>query len=173
MATEMAKRVLVAYASKAGSTQETAEKIAAALKEKVLEIVLSASNDVETLDSVDAVVLGTSIYNAQLHPDAIQFLTRHQAALVRLPVGVFALGPLSSGAAALQSSRKQLETALKRYPWFKPLDVGVFGGKYDPADRKGVERLLYGSTTKDYRNWDAIHDWAAALPASLGIVQKA
>jgi menaquinone-dependent protoporphyrinogen IX oxidase len=67
----------------------------------------------------------------------------------------------------MQQSRNQLDRELAQYPWLKPAALEVFIGKYDPAKFGFVERLLYGSSIKDHRDWDAIRAWANALPAHL------
>src|SRR5512143_2273612 len=95
-----AHSILLAYASRYGSTQEVAETIAAALRESGLEVELQPMQDVKQIDRFTAVVLGAAIYNAKWHPAAHQFLSQHQAALSRLPVAIFALGPLSTSDAA-------------------------------------------------------------------------
>ena len=70
------KSILLAYASRYGSTQEVAETIAAALREAGLEVELQPMRDVRRLEPYDAVVLGAAIYNAKWHPDAHQFLSQ-------------------------------------------------------------------------------------------------
>jgi menaquinone-dependent protoporphyrinogen oxidase len=163
----MTRRILLVYASRHGSTQEVAEAIAATLRDMGLEVDLRAMQDAEPLDTYDAIVLGAPIYNAKWHSDAHQFLSQHQAMLSRRPVFIFALGPLRADDAAMRGSRNQLEQELTQYPWLSPLASAVFGGAYDPAKFNMVERLLYGLSSKDHRDWDAIHTWAKAIPTQL------
>ena len=128
------KSILLAYATRYGSTQEVAETIAAALREAGLEVDIQPMQEVKTLDHYDAVVLGAAIYNARWHPDAHQFLSQHQETLRQRPVAIFALGPLSTSDAAMQRSRRQLDKELEKYPWLKPVAVEMFAGKYDPIE---------------------------------------
>src|SRR6476659_624462 len=100
--------ILLAYASRYGSTQEVADTIAAALRTAGLEVDIQPMRQVKTLAHYDAVVLGAAIYNARWHPDAHQFLSQHQESLSQRPVAIFALGPLSTSEAAMQRSRRQL-----------------------------------------------------------------
>ena len=160
------KSILLAYASRYGSTQEVAETITATLREAGLEVELQPMQEVKALNHYDAVVLGAAIYNAKWHPDAHQFLTRHQEILRQQPVVIFTLGPLSTSHAAERNSRRQLDSELAKYPWLKPVAVAVFAGKYDPT-KPGLsffERLV---PARDYRNWDAIRAWANALITEL------
>ncbi len=160
------KSILVAYATRFGSTQEVAETVAAKLREAGLNVDLQPMREVKTLDNYDAVVLGAAIYNTKWHPDSHQFLSQYQAALSQRPVAIFTLGPLSTSAAAMRNSRRQLDRELAKYPWLKPVALEIFAGKYDPS-KPGlsfVQRLL---PARDYRDWEAIRAWANALPAQL------
>jgi menaquinone-dependent protoporphyrinogen oxidase len=160
------KSILLAYASRFGSTQEVAETIASTLSEAGLEVDLQPMQEVKSLDRYDAVVLGAAIYNAKWNVDAHQFVSQHQDTLTQLPVAIFTLGPLSASEAAERNSRRQLDNELAKYTRFKPVAVEIFAGKYDPS-QPGMgffDRLL---PARDLRNWDAIRAWAKALPAQL------
>ena len=89
----MPASVLVAYASRYGSTQEVAEAVAATLRERELEVDSQPMREVRTLERYSAVVLGTAIYIFRLHKDARRFLSRYRAALTERPVAIFAMGP--------------------------------------------------------------------------------
>lgn len=161
-----ANSVLLAYATRFGSTQEVAEAVAVTLREAGLKVDLRLMREVESLDQYEAVVLGAAIYNTKWHAEAHQFLARHHEALMHRPVAIFTLGPMSSSASAKRNSRRQLDKELAKYPWLKPVAVEVFAGKYDPK-KPGMgffERLL---PARDYRDWEAIRAWASALPAQL------
>jgi menaquinone-dependent protoporphyrinogen oxidase len=159
--------ILLAYATRYGSTQEVAEAITAALRQAGLEVDIQPMQEVTTLDNYDAVVLGAAIYNARWHPDAHEFLSQHQESLKQLPVAIFALGPLSTSDVAMRRSRRQLEKELEKYPRLKPVALEMFVGKLDPSKLGFFERL--GSAASDHRNWDAIRAWANALPARLQV----
>jgi menaquinone-dependent protoporphyrinogen oxidase len=160
------KSILLAYATRFGSTQEVAEAITTALREAGIEVELQPMQEVQRLDDYEAVVLGAALYNARWNQDAHQFLTKHQEVLKQRPVAIFALGPLNTGDAAKRNSLRQLDKELAKYPWLKPVALEMFAGKYDPT-KPGMgffERLL---PARDYRDWEAIHAWANALPAQL------
>jgi len=160
------RSILLAYATRFGSTQEVAETITAALRQAGLEVDMQPMRGVKMLDNYDAVVLGAAIYNAKWHPDAHQFLSQNQEALRHRPVVIFALGPLTSGAAPMRNSHRQLDKELAQYPWLKPVALEIFVGKYDPA-KPGLgffERMM---PARDHRDWAAIRAWAHALSAQL------
>ena len=160
------KSILLAYASRFGSTQEVAETIASSLRQAGFEVDMQPMAEVKTLDAYDAVVLGAAIYNAKWHADAHHFVSLHQEALEQRPVAIFTLGPLSPSEAAKRNSRRQLDMELAKYPRLKPVVVEIFAGKYDPS-KPGLSFFERFLPARDYRNWDAIRAWANALAARL------
>jgi len=164
------KSVLVAYASRYGSTQEVAETIASVLGEAGLLANLKPVQQVQELDGYDAVVLGAALYNARWNPDAHQFLAKYQSVLKQRPIAIFTLGPLNSSSAAMQNSQRQLNKELAKYSWLKPFALEVFAGKYDPS-KPGMSLFYKILPTRDYRNWQAIHAWATRLPAQMGLAE--
>ena len=160
------KSILLAYATRFGSTQEVAETIASTLSEAGLEVDLQPMQEVKSLDRYDAVVLGAAIYNAKWNVLAHQFVSQYQDALAQLPVAIFTLGPLSASEAAKRNSRRQLDSELTKYSWLKPVAVEIFAGKYDPS-KPGLNFFERFLPARDYRNWDAIRAWANELSAQL------
>ena len=160
------KSILLAFASRFGSTQEVAETIATTLREAGHEVDLLPMQDVKSLDRYGAVVLGAAIYNAKWNADAHLFVAQHQDVLSQLPVVIFTLGPLSPSDAAKRNSRRQLDSELAKYSWLKPVAVEIFAGKYDPS-KPGMGFFDRFVPARDVRNWDAIRAWAKTLPAQL------
>ncbi len=158
------RSVLLAYATRYGSTQEVAETIAGVLREAGLHVDIQPMREVKTLDNYDAVVVGAAIYNARWHPDAHLFLSQHQETLRQRTVAIFALGPLSSGDGAMRKSRRELDKDLEKYAWLTPVALEMFAGKYDHVNKSFFEKLM---PARDYRDWGAIHTWANTLPAQL------
>ena len=90
----MSTSILVAYATRYGSTQEVAEAIASALRDSGLAIDLKPLREVRSLEAYRAVVLGAPLFMFHLHKDALDFLSRHRKTIANLPVAVFVLGPV-------------------------------------------------------------------------------
>jgi menaquinone-dependent protoporphyrinogen oxidase len=153
--------ILVAYATKHGSTREVAEAVAATLEERTLEVEVAPAAAVRDVSGYDAVVLGGALYTGRWHRDARAFLRRHGDALEQTPVlAVFALGPRTLAPDEVASSRAQLERALAATPHVAPALVAVFGGVVDPAKLRFPFRRLPAS---DARDWDEIASWAAEV----------
>lgn len=159
------KSILLANASRYGSTLEVSDAIAAEMRAAGYDVDVQPVSGVYALDRYDAVIIGAAIYNTRWHPDAHEFLSKYQETLRQLPVAIFALGPLSTSEAAMQRSRRQLEKELEKYAWLEPVAVEMFVGRLDPSKLGFFERL--GAKASDHRDWDAIRSWAKALSAQL------
>ncbi|MBE3560202.1 MAG: flavodoxin domain-containing protein [Ktedonobacteraceae bacterium] len=154
--------ILVAYATRYGSTQEVAQTITETMRAHGLEVEMLPAYAVRTLETYDAVVLGAPLYMMRWHRDARKFLKRHRIALSELPVAIFALGPLHNVEEERRGSREPLDRALGKMPWLVPAAVEVFGGKVDPTKlRFPFNRMPAG----DARDWGAIRAWADRLAA--------
>ena len=160
--------ILVAYATKHGSTQEVAEAIAATLREHALEVEVQPASAVHALDRYGAVVLGAPLYNGHWHRDARRFLKRYRTALAERPVAIFALGPRSTAEEERRGSREQLDRALAKASWLAPVAIEVFGGVIDPAKLHFPFNRMPAS---DARDWTAIRAWASNLARQFQPVQ--
>ena len=162
----MSASVLVAYATRYGSTQEVAEAVAATLRERGLEVDFQPMRDVRNLDQYRALVLGAPLYMFHWHKDALQFLAQHRSALTARPVAIFALGPFHADEKEFQVVREQLDKELARFPWFTPAAIEIFGGKFDPEKLTFPHNLvpaLKNMPASDIRDWTAIRAWASDL----------
>lgn len=169
----MQTRVLVTYASKYGSTQEVAESIAETLREKGLGVDIEPMREVKSLEEYTAVVMGAPLYMVHLHKDAHKFISWHREALIKLPVAVFALGSLNDKEEEWKEVRSQLDKELAKFPWLKPADTEIFGGKFDPEKLRFPDNLIarlpaspiHNMPASDIRDWTAIRTWASSLAA--------
>ncbi|MCZ7662501.1 MAG: flavodoxin [Thermoleophilia bacterium] len=163
--------VLVAYATRYGSTREVAEAVSAALEGAGVPTEVRAAREVDSLEGYTAVVLGGALYFFRWHRDARKFLSRHRRTIGRLPVAVFGLGPINDTNEEYEGSRRHLDKALGKKSWFSPVSVAVFGGRLDPAGLRFPHNnpAMKKLPPSDIRDWDAIRSWAEALPAAFGL----
>lgn len=160
----MALSVLVAYATKRGSTREVAEAIAETLGQQGVDVSVRPAGDVGELDTYDGVVVGGALYMGRWHADARRFLKRHRQALAELPLAIFGMGPLENEEHDVEGSRKQLDRALGATPELEPVSVAIFGGVIDPEKLRFPFNRMPAS---DARDWDAIRIWAEHLATAL------
>jgi menaquinone-dependent protoporphyrinogen oxidase len=158
-------KVLVAYASKHGTTREVAESIAGTLRESsYLNVEIEDAARVYDISSYDAVVVGGGLYMGTWHADARHLLKRHRHELVGKRLAVFGMGPDSLEESKVAESQKQLARALAATPELEPMAVAVFGGALTPETwRFPFNRL----PAFDARDWDAIRGWAEEVAAKL------
>jgi menaquinone-dependent protoporphyrinogen oxidase len=162
----MGRELLVAYASKHGSTHEVAEAVAEQLRQHGHEVDVLPAGSVDDVERYEGVVVGGALYMGRWHGDASRFLRRHGEALEATPVAVFAMGPLTMKEADVAGARKQLDRALAKAP-IEPVAVTVFGGMVDPT------RLRFPFSrmpATDARDWDAIRAWADEIAQLIGRV---
>jgi len=168
----METKVLVAYASSYGSTQEIAEVISETLRSQGLAVDLQPIRNVRILEGYSAVVLGAPLYMLHLHKDALHFLSQHRKILAdSLPIAIFAGGPFEKGDEnEWHEVRAQFDLELAKFPWLTPISVEIVGGKFDPTKLRFPYNLipvLKKMPVIDLRDWVAIRAWASNLAAKL------
>src|SRR5688572_1206529 len=92
----MSNKVLITYASRHGSTEGIAERIAVALRARAIDTDVAAVQDVRDPDGYDGYVLGSAVYAGSWLGSMKAFIHRHRATLRRHPVWLFSSGPLST-----------------------------------------------------------------------------
>ena len=159
--------VLVAYASKHGSTAEIAATIADTLRDSGLDVDCREAGDVRTLDGYDAVVLGSAVYMRRWRRSAKQLVRRHADALAGMPFWVFSSGPVGEPTEDEASSRwLEPPGVIRRVEELGAREHVVFGGRAPIGS--GMERGI-PEEFRDRRDWDAIRAWASAVAAEIGV----
>ena len=159
--------VLVAYASKHGTTREVAEFVARTLEQRGLTVEVEEAARVGSIAHYDAVVVGGGLYMGKWHKDARRLLERHRHELSGVRLAVFGMGPDEIAESKVRESRRQLDRSLAATPELEPVAVTVFGGALQPeAWRFPFSRL----PAFDARDWDEIEEWAEEVAASISPV---
>ncbi len=160
----MAARVLVAYASKLGSTTEVARAIAAVLEREGHDVDTRPVREIRSLEGYDAVVLGSALYAAHWQRDANKFVDRHRDGLAARRVWLFSSGPLDSRLAA--ANLPITEHAAGIVAGIPYREHRTFGGRL-AADAPVDPQVLKTHVIGDFRDWDAIGAWASAIAAEV------
>jgi menaquinone-dependent protoporphyrinogen oxidase len=162
-----APRILVAYASKHGSTAEIADAVAGALRDAGAEVDCWPARDVQRLDGYDAVVLGSAVYMKRWMGDARHLFKRHRRELAELPFWLFSSGPCGAKPDPAWSEPPRL---IKEAERLGVRDHVVFGGRL-PLEPSGfMEKAMVRDTPPEFadmRDWDEIRAWAAGIFAAL------
>jgi len=178
-------RVLVAYASKAGSTKGIAEFIGEKLRQKGLQVDVQEVGSVKNAGEYDAFVIGSAVYMFHWQKEATKFVSRNKSLLAGRPVWLFSSGPVGkdkknaksqdlldpsvSGPRELEELRKEVQ----------PRDHKVFFGALDGSRLTGLTGLGYRMARRsqaardampegDFRDWNEIEAWALGVAGALG-----
>ena len=161
----MTMQVLVAYATKHGSTGEIAAAIGATLLDAGLDVEVRSAHDVHTLAPYGAVVLGSALYSAHWQRDANRFVKRHLAELQRRPVWLFSSGPLDHSA-----EFDDIPLTDHVAPEVAPIGARghrTFGGRLLEGTPGVDASMLATHRVGDFRNWAHIEAWAGGIAAAL------
>jgi menaquinone-dependent protoporphyrinogen oxidase len=162
--------VLVAYASKMGSTKEIAEVIGVELARVGLDVQVRDACDVTTVHGYDAVVVGSAIYADKWRPDAVRvvgLIVDKTEDVGPSPTWLFHSGPCGAAAAASDVvAPKRVRQAAHQLGVAPPV---TFGGRLEPATAKGfiARKMAKGKMAGDFRDFDRIREWAASIAAQL------
>ena len=165
----MSGRILVAYASKNGSTAEIAQAIGKELQSAGKTVDVIEMKTVRTLAGYDAVVIGAPLYMGSVMGDMGKFTGRYCSELAKVPVAAFVVGmaPKDPKPGAVEAAMGALTKALGRVT---PVASVLFAGKLDPAKVNFVMRKFMEMAkipSGDFRDWDVITQWARDLPGKM------
>ncbi|RJR21956.1 MAG: hypothetical protein C4582_07195 [Desulfobacteraceae bacterium] len=85
----MSNKVLVAYASKSGSTREAAEAVGRVLQESGLEVEVYPVAQIKNVDPYQAVIIGSAVRVGRLLPEALKFAEKHAGELAHKKTAYF------------------------------------------------------------------------------------
>ena len=172
----MQNKMLVTYATRAGSTAGVAEAIAKTLAETGAQVDVLPMAEVNDLAIYRAVVAGSAIQGKEWLPEAMEFMRTNQTELRRKPFAAF----LVCMTLVMANGKYREQVAGFMQPvraLVKPVSEGYFAGALDISkvpslrDRIGFRISVIMGVWKegDHRDWDAIRTWAEELKPVLGL----
>ena len=163
-------RILVAYATRKGTTAEVAAEVGWALGSAggcVADVRPIAGLD--ALAGYDAAVVGSAIRGSKWLPEAVNFVTEHEEDLVQMPVAYFAV--CLTMREDTESTRAEVSACLDPVrDVVAPVDVGLFAGALDYSQftfPMGLMMRTIKAPEGDFRDWTAIREWGAGLGRAL------
>lgn len=162
-------RVLVAYATAAGSTAGVAEHIAEALRDDGAVATCRAVDADLDPAPFDAIVVGSAVHNMAWLPPALDFVRRlpEQTPLWCFSVaGADPHGRRSGRLATMEAGR--LRAGLP--PGTTPVEHRLFGGVVSMEGVPLWGRVFYrvtGQRAGDHRDWPGIEAWAHGIGRAL------
>jgi menaquinone-dependent protoporphyrinogen oxidase len=166
-------KILVAYATKYGTTTQIAETIGEALRQKGLEAEVRLAKEPVDLTEYAGVVLGSPVYVGRWLDDAVRFIRTHRETLSKMPVAYFTVGTaLRDGS---ETGRKRHHDTIERVrrmaPEVNPVEIGMFTGAMAVNRKMGFcSRLLmalFRVEAGDFRDWEAIRNWGHVIAERL------
>lgn len=164
-------RVLVGYATAAGSTQGIAERIAAGLTDLADIDVRPLGPDVDPAGYA-AFVIGSAVHNQAWLPAALDFLGRGRPVLADHPLWCFSVaGAAPRGPVSRAVVRMEVERIESGFPHgLAPREHRVFAGVVAVDGLPLWGRLFWraiGGRPGDHRDWPAVDRWSADVAAAL------
>jgi menaquinone-dependent protoporphyrinogen oxidase len=165
------QKVLVAYASRHGSTTGIAQRIADGLASAGAQVDLRPVGDAGDPAAYDAVVLGSPVYDGRWPPEASAYVQANTAALADRPLWLFSVG-------AFGDTHRLIGSMVTREPRdigplrdsLRPRAYRVFAGAVEREQWPWYGRLLYrafGGRFGDSRDWGAIEAFAGGIADEL------
>ncbi len=166
---EMNNRVLILYATKAGSTAEIAAKMGEVLASQNLSADVRPVAKAGDLTPYRTIILGSAIRMGRVLPEVQSFVQANQSVLQQKSFNMFVV------CMTLNEDTPANRQVVSAYldpvrALANPASEGLFAGVIDPSKVSLLERLLMAAMKVpqgDFRKWDQITAWAQAIPASL------
>jgi menaquinone-dependent protoporphyrinogen oxidase len=160
-------RVLVAYATKNGSTEGIARAIGEELAAAGLDPDVLPVRAVRRIDPYGAVVLGSAVYIGRWRPEALRFARRNAEAMRQRAVWLFGSGPLGGPATAAGTPPVTGRADLERLVGARAYTT--FGGRLTEETPGLIARsIVKQGRGGDFRDFDAIRAWAHDVAGALG-----
>jgi menaquinone-dependent protoporphyrinogen oxidase len=164
-------KILVAYATRTGSTMGVAEAIGFSLSEHGFLVEIEPMNKVTDLTPFDAVICGSAIQDRQWLPEAMDFIKTHQSVIYQKPFATFSVC-MTMAMTNAEKYRPGVMAWLEPVRTLtKPFSEGFFAGTLEFAKipslpdrfKFRVSVLLGVWKVGDHRDWDAIRVWTENL----------
>ncbi len=173
----MSNKILVTYASRAGSTAEVAQAIGQTLVDNGAQVDVRPMNDVRDLSPYRAVVAGSAIRGQKWLPEAVQFMQTHRAELAQKSVAEFTVCITLAMKNGEQYRSGVRDWVAPVRALVQPVSEGLFAGMLDFSKLPfNWDTLMLRLTVAlgifprgDHRDWNAIHAWAGSLKSALAV----
>lgn len=160
-------RVLVACATKMGSTREIAERVAKQIRVVGHEVDVADVSEVPDVHPYRAVIVGSALYMTRWRPEAVRFLKRFVEPLRSRQVWLFHSGPLGDrDAYGAQPAPKNVLRLSRRIGADPPV---TFGGALRKETAEGflAKNMVRRGLGGDFRDWGRIDAWGRDIAGRI------
>jgi menaquinone-dependent protoporphyrinogen oxidase len=168
----MDKKILITYATKAGSTVEIAAVIGETLSKRGFAVDVKPVSENPALDGYQAALMGSAIRMGSWLPEAVEFVRKNQSVLNQLPTSIFTVHMLNAGDDETSRAARQAYTAPVR-ELLPSVDEVFFKGRLDYKTLSFLDRLIAKAVETpdnppgDFRDWNQIRDWSQSIFQTL------
>ncbi len=160
-------RVLVVPASKHGGTAEIGRAIATRLRAGGLDVDVAQPEQLHDLSIYGGFVIGSALYLGTWLPSAATFVRAFDTEIRQRPTWLFSSGPLGPGHPEEPIMEDVLTDLMETTG---AVQHRLFGGRLEIDRLERTDRFLaewIGVPEGDYREWDAIEEWAGQIATEL------
>lgn len=165
------KKILVAYASKYGSTKEIAERISKKIDASGCKSELLEASSVNNIKQYDAAIIGSGVYIGRWLKPATKLVKKNKNSLKNIPVWFFSTGPTNEGDPLKETEGWIFPNSLTdEADLIKPKDKALFRGIIQKNKLSGIEKWMmekFNAKEDDYRDWDKIEKWAKGIAEAI------
>jgi menaquinone-dependent protoporphyrinogen oxidase len=161
----MNKRILVTYATRAGSTVEIAAAIGEAMSKRGFAVDVKPVQEKPSLEGYQGVLMGSAIRMGNWLPEATDYIKANQQALNKMPVALFTVH--------LQNIEDDETSRAARLAYLNPIrpllnkaEEVYFNGKMDFSRLSFFDRIIakmVKAVETDKRDWNKIRSWVPAI----------
>jgi menaquinone-dependent protoporphyrinogen oxidase len=159
------QKVLVAYASKYGSTGEVAQAIGNHLCQRGVSADVRRVEEVTDLSPYSAVIVGSAIRMGGWLPAGVKFVEKHAETLRTLPTAIFTVHMLNTGDSA-ESQKARAAYVEPVHALITPEYEAFFGGRMEVGSLTFMDRFIariVKAVDADLRDWQAVERWSDAV----------
>jgi len=162
-------RVLIAYATKYGTTKEIAEEIQDVLAENGIESDLINVMETGIIDSYDAVILGSPVYMGKMLVEAREFCTQYRPYLTDKWLAIFVDGisycpPENTDTSPLIAAIDEM------HEYVRPVMKKGFTGAFSPVNLSEADAQIADMVNPpigDFRDHEDIRTWAREVASAI------
>lgn len=164
----MTDKILVAYATRYGSTKEIAEYITEVMQKDGFDVDCRNIVDLENIGKYDCIIAGSAIQMGKWLPEARDFMQVHKHEINKVPLFVFSCG-ITLKSPDDNITRKALFATDEILQYVNPKEIGLFAGKLNPETLCNSDRdliILAKPDLGDFRDFDAVKKWILKIESN-------
>lgn len=167
-------RALIAYATRYGTTKKIAEEILEVLAENGIESDLISVLETGTIDSYDAVIMGSPVYMGKMLVEAREFCKQYRPYLIDKWLAIFVDG-ISCCPPGETDTSPMIAAIDEMIEYVNPAMKKGFAGAFSPDNLSEADAQIADIVhppVGDFRDHEAIRIWAQEVASAILELKK-